>query len=47
MRTDFKERFDYVIGGKPASEEDAQAGQNVTRLVVEGPIVLKSEPTPS
>lgn len=46
IRADFTETFDNIVGRK-AAEEGAQEVQNVTRLVVEGPIVLQSEPTPS
>jgi hypothetical protein len=44
LRRDRRKKFDYIVGGT-AAEEEVEEDQNVTRIVVQGPIVLKSEET--
>lgn len=35
--------FDHIVGRTAASQQPMQADQNVMRVMVEGPILLKSE----
>jgi hypothetical protein len=44
IRRDRRKKFEYIVGGT-AADEEVEEDQNVTRIVVQGPIVLKSEET--